>query len=65
MGIFQISSSWWNPNSPKCRNCVSYKSETDAHWFMGDCDNEKFKGLKQRNHNSKACVQFKLNHERG
>jgi len=57
MCAITIEYDWYNPRSPKCRNCSFWQGE-DLDYY-GDCTNDLFKGNKLRSHNAKACIQFK------
>lgn len=48
----------FNHNNPKCRYCKYYDFDK-TYWLSGKCINEYFKGNKNRQHNSKACVNFR------
>lgn len=58
MAVFEVSFAWYNHRNPKCRNCEFWPSEGVDYAIA--CTNEKFKGRKWRDHNSKACVNFRL-----
>ena len=47
----------YNPHNPKCRYCKYYEFN-GTQWLFGNCINKYFKGNKNRDHNSKACLDF-------
>jgi len=63
MGTVEVSSPWFTPGKPKCRNCVFWDGFLGGgNWLLSaPCTSlkAKVKNALHRPHNAKACSCFK------
>lgn len=59
MGTVSIEFDFYNPSSPKCRNCKHFSPE--GGWLSGPCSKEDAPiKHRHREHNSKACSHLEV-----